>query len=194
MFLFSFDTKDCHESLSFDLLVYISLFTASTNIEKCSTPSLKMPIKILVWFCNNQSLRICRMFGFVMAGASFIWNMSVDMFGFVSADLEFVAVFGFVTSGALCHLEFVALFGFITTEKLFHLKFVAFFRFAMAEVLFHLEFVALFGSVMAKASFHLEFITFFGFVMSQVLFHLEFVALLIDSLTIQLYLCIKGKI
>ena len=84
----------------------------------------------------------------------------VDMFGFVSADLEFVAVFGFVTFGALCHLEFVALF----------------------------------GSVMAKASFHLEFITFFGFVMSQVLFHLEFVALLIDSLTIQLYLCIKGKI
>lgn len=121
-----------------------------------------------------------------MAGASFIWNMSVDMFGFVNADLEFVAVFVFVTF--LCHLEFVALFGFITTEKLFHLKFVAFFRFEMAEILFHLEFVALAGSVMAEASFHLEFVTFFG------LFHLGFVALLINSLTIQLYLCIKGKI
>ena len=94
-------------------------------------------------FVTTKVLEFVALFGFVMAGASFIWNMSVDMFGFVSADLEFVAVFGFVTSGALCHLEFVALFGFITTEKLFHLKFVAFFRFAMAEVLFHLEFVAL---------------------------------------------------
>ena len=121
-----------------------------------------------------------------MAGASFIWNMSVDMFGFVNADLEFVAVFVFVTF--LCHLEFVALFGFITTEKLFHLKFVAFFRFEMAEILFHLEFVALAGSVMAEASFHLEFVAFFG------LFHLGFVALLIHSLTIQVYFGLTGRV
>ena len=64
----------------------------------------------------------------------------------------------------------------------------------MAEVLFHLAFVALFGSVMTEALFHLEFVAFFGFATTQVLFHLKCVALLIDSLTIQLYLCIKGKI
>ena len=49
-------------------------------------------------------LEFVALFGFVMAGASFIWNLSVAMFGFVSAealfDLEFVAVFGFVTSEA----------------------------------------------------------------------------------------------